>query len=61
MAVIIEILSIEQVLERRAAALASTGLDLATLHERAESWQLSPEQRADFEEYEELGWFLDED
>lgn len=61
MAVIIEILSIEQVLERRAAALAGTGLDLATLRERAESWQLSPEQRADFEEYEELGWFLDED
>lgn len=56
----VQILTKEEILERRARMLESTGLDLETLRERAATWQLSPEQRIAFEEYDDLTWLLGE-
>jgi len=55
---VVEMLSRDEINRRRAELLASTGLDLETLRERAENWQLSPEQRFAWEEYDGLTWIL---
>lgn len=54
------IMTVEEMREKRAAELASIGLDLETIEERYETWQLSPEQRIAYEEYLTLGRMLGE-
>jgi hypothetical protein len=41
---------------RRAELLAQAGLDLETLRERIETWQVSPEQAVIASELEVLDW-----
>jgi hypothetical protein len=40
----------------RAELIAASGLDLETLRERMETWQVSPEQAAIFRRLEQLDW-----
>ncbi len=54
------IMTEEEMREKRAQELASIGLDLETIEERYEMWQLSPEQRIAYEEYLTLGRLLGE-
>lgn len=54
------IMTAEEMREKRARELASIGLDLETIEERYETWQLSPEQRIAYEEYLKLGRLLGE-
>ena len=54
------IMTVEEMREKRAAELASIGLDLETIEERYETWQLSREQRIAYEEYLTLGRMLGE-
>lgn len=54
------IMTPEEMREKRAQELASIGLDLETIEERYETWQLSPEQRIAYEEYLTLGRLLGE-
>ncbi|GIG37643.1 hypothetical protein [Cellulomonas pakistanensis] len=54
------IMTAEEMREKREQELASIGLDLETIEERYETWQLSPEQRIAYEEYLLLGRLLGE-
>ncbi len=54
------IMSEEEMREKREQELASIGLDLETIEERYETWQLSREQRIAYEEYLTLGRLLGE-
>lgn len=54
------IMTEEEMRDKRATELASIGLDLETIEERYETWQLSPEQRIAYEEYLKLGRLLGE-
>jgi hypothetical protein len=54
------IMTPEEMREKREQELASIGLDLETIEERYEMWQLSPEQRIAYEEYLTLGRLLGE-
>lgn len=54
------IMTAEEMREKRDQELASIGLDLETIEERYETWQLSPEQRIAYEEYLTLGRMLGE-
>ena len=53
-------MSEEEMREKREQELASIGLDLETIEERYETWQLSREQRIAYEEYLTLGRLLGE-
>ncbi|WP_168216949.1 hypothetical protein [Cellulomonas sp. Y8] len=54
------IMTEEEMREKQEQELASIGLDLETIEERYETWQLSPEQRIAYEEYLTLGRMLGE-
>lgn len=54
------IMTEEEMREKRAQDLASIGLDLETIEERYETWQLSPEQRIAYESYLKFGRLLGE-
>lgn len=54
------IMTAEEMREKRAQDLASIGLDLETIEERYETWQLSPEQRIAYESYLKFGRLLGE-
>ncbi|TKR22454.1 hypothetical protein FA014_16345 [Cellulomonas hominis] len=55
------IMSAEEMREKREQELASIGLDLETIEERYETWQLSPEQRMAYESYLKFGRLLGEE
>ncbi|WP_454050330.1 hypothetical protein [Cellulomonas sp. Marseille-Q8402] len=50
----------EEIAERRVTLLAESGLDLETLRERGETYQLSPEQDAILRELKKLDWLAGE-
>lgn len=54
------IMTAEEMREKRAQDLASIDLDLETIEERYETWQLSPEQRIAYESYLKFGRLLGE-
>lgn len=54
------IMTEEEMRSKREQELASIGLDLETIEERYETWQLSREQRIAYEEYLTLGRLLGE-
>jgi len=56
----ITILTPAEIEDRRKTLLAQAGLDLATLRERGETYQLSPEQAAILRELDDLEFLAGE-